>query len=513
MAVFLVLSLILSAAVFKMTAAQMASDSTSVFSNSIARAAQEYLNLQIEKMIKGALKDGDYPEDEDHPFENVSISGQKANITGLSPKIEELRASGEFDKAIAMLKAEGAANILSKIPINEFNQLRNSDDSTNAFYDFWLFNAKQEVVVNALSGENTYEINAQALNKAQTSGVSVTHEQSFPTESIISSLILPKQQQLFFPLYADGAVVSILVVAIPQSRFDYFTGHHYNLSIYILTLILVGLLLFYYLTKYISKDHRALELYIDRLSKGDIPAIPSIKQRKLAIGIAKLRKSLVKVSRIDKNLQDRSHDIYNKVYNIQTTADNILKTKDINQQQRFISNIQQDAIDLEESIEKILLQAKGDQRENLSSPELVSSMNLVTDVLGDNGITNALEKKKINIKTSNLGIEMKIEYNDVYNALINLIHNAITATGTGSTIEIKLQHTNKWIRLYVLDMGPGIPHNFSLDSYLPNSSDKKSHGLGLPLVARVMQRHEGEFELKNRTMVKGAEAILKFPKY
>jgi signal transduction histidine kinase len=369
------------------------------------------------------------------------------------------------------------------------------------------------VVVKALSGENTYEINAQALNKAQTSGVAVTHEQSFPTESIISSLILPKQQQLFFPLYADGAVVSILVVAIPQSRFDYFTGHHYNLSIYILTLILVGLLLFYYLTKYISKDHRALELYIDRLSKGDIPAIPSIKQRKLAIGIAKLRKSLVKVSRIDKNLQDRSHDIYNKVYNIQTTADNILKTKDINQQQRFISNIQQDAIDLEESIEKILLQAKGDQRENLSSPELVSSMNLVTDVLGDSGITNALEKKKINIKTSNLGIEMKVEYNDVYSALINLIHNAITATDIGTTIEVKLQHTNKWIRLCVLDMGPGITHNFSLDSYLPNSSDKKSHGLGLPLVMRVMQRHEGLFELKNRPMKKGAEAILKFPKY
>ena len=506
MVVFLASSLILSVSVFKMTAAQMSSDSTSVFSNSIARVAQEYLNLQIEKNIKSAL------QDEGHPFEDVSVNGQQSQIEGLPPEVEELRASGEFDKAIEILKAEGV-NILSKIPINEFNQLRNADDSTHAFYDFWLFNARQEAVVKALSGDETYVINIEALKEAQTSRAPVTHEQSFPSESLISSLILPKQQQLFFPLYADNTVVSILVVAIPQSRFDYFTNHHYNLSIYILTLILIGLLIFYYLTKYISKDHRELERYIDRLSKGDVPSKPIIKQRKLAIGIGKLRKSLVKVSRIDKDLQDRSHDIYNKVYNIQTTARNIPQTKSVEQQQIFVDNIVQDATDLETSLEKILLQAKGDNRTELTSPALISSTKLVTNALKDSGISNGITEKQLNMKISNLGADIKIQYDDALQALINIVRNAIKATPSGSTIEIKLQHTNSWTRLYVLDSGSGIPHNFTLGETQFNQGDNNSHGLGLRQVIRVMKRHEGEFQLRNRAMKKGAEAILKFPNY
>jgi len=505
MVAFLVISLLLSASVFKMTAAQMASDSTSVFSNTLAKVAQEFLNSEIEKTIKSALRD----LDESYAYEEVSVTGNKSLISGLPPEIEEKRVNGDYDKNIAMLRSD-MVSILTEIPIDEYNQLRNPNDSTLAFYDLWLFNVQQEVVAKAVSEESAYTINMQELQRAYNSGNPVIHEQDFPSESIFSSFILPKQQQLFFPLFADNTVVSILVVTIPQSRFDYFTGHHYNLSIYILTLILVGLLLFYYLTKYISKDHRALENYIEQLSHGDAPA-PQIKQRKLAISIGKLRKSLVKINKIDKDLQDRSHDIYNQVYNIQTTADNVLKEKTSAQQQKFIDNIKKDAGDLEANIEKILAQAKGETRKNIATPDSINSAKLVSNVLSDSGISNGIAKKKIHLKTSDLGIEIKIQYDDVYQALINVVRNAITATGIGSTIEIKLQHTNKWIRLCVLDMGPGIPRDFTLNNLQLRPDDDNSHGLGLHMVERVMLRHEGEFELKNRTMVRGAEAVLKFP--
>ena len=503
MVVFLVISLLLSASVFRVTAAQMASDSTSVFSNSLAKVAQEFLNSELEKTIRSTLKDKGYA------YEEVSVTGNKSLITGLPPEIEELLASGHLDEYVAMLSAN-MVNILTEIPIDEYNQLRNPNDSTLAFYDLWLFNVQQEVVAKAVSEEGAYTINMQELQRAYNSESPVTHEQDFPLESIFSSFILPKQQQLFFPLFADNTVVSILVVAIPQSRFDYFTGHHYNLSIYILTLILVGLLLFYYLTKYISKDNRALENYIDQLSHGDVP-VPKIKQRKLAINIQKLRRSLVKIKKIDTNLQDKSHDIFNHVYNIRTTADNVLKEKTSAQQHKFIDNIKKDASDLEAKIEKILVQARGETRESLASPESINSAKLVSCVLSDSGISNDIISKQIHVKTSNLGIEIKIQYDDVYQALINVVRNAITATGIGSTIEIKLQHTNNWVRLCVLDMGPGIPHDFTLNNLQRRLDGDNSHGLGLHMVQRVMLRHEGEFELKNRTMVTGAEAVLKFP--
>ena len=510
MLVFLTMSLLLAASVFKMTSAQMVSDSALVFSNSLAKVVQEVLNSELEKTINSTLKDMN--EDESYAYEKVSVTGNKSLISGLPPKIEEMRTNGDYDKEIAMLRAD-MLSTLTEIPIDEYNQLRNPNDSTLAFYDLWLFNAQQEVIVKAVSKESTYTINMQELQLAYSSESPVVHEQDFPSGSLFSSLILPKQQQLFHPLFADNTVVSVLVVTIPKSRFDYFTNHHYDLSVYILTLILIGLLLFYYLTKYISKDHRELERYIDRLSKGDVPSKPIIKQRRLAIGIGKLRKSLVKISKIDEGLQDKSHDIYNKVYNIQTTANNILRTDNSDQQKKFINNIKLDAADIETGIEKIIMQAKGDTREHLASPEPISSRKLIANVLTDSGVMDGIKKKKINLKTSNLGIEIKVQYDDVIQAIINVVRNAITATSVGSTIEIKLQHTNKWTRICILDAGPGIPHNFSIEGKQLNQDNSNSHGLGLKQVMRVMRRHEGEFQLRNRAMIEGAEAVLKFPKY
>ena len=69
----------------------------------------------------------------------------------------------------------------------------------------------------------------------------------------------------------------------------------------------------------------------------------------------------------------------------------------------------------------------------------------------------------------------------------------------------------------IRDEGPGIPGYaegkvFSrFYSTVKPDSGRRSNGLGLRFVKKIMELHKGEVSLKNRIMKKGAEAILKFP--
>ena len=88
----------------------------------------------------------------------------------------------------------------------------------------------------------------------------------------------------------------------------------------------------------------------------------------------------------------------------------------------------------------------------------------------------------------------------IFQALVNLLDNAIKYTPIGGAIELAISVNAKEVHLTVADNGPGIPdseHEQVLQRFyrLEKHRSQTGNGLGLSLVAAVAKRHSGQLLL------------------
>jgi signal transduction histidine kinase len=107
----------------------------------------------------------------------------------------------------------------------------------------------------------------------------------------------------------------------------------------------------------------------------------------------------------------------------------------------------------------------------------------------------------------------------IFDAIQNLISNAIKYGGKGRTIEIELHEMEEAIKVSVTDHGYGIAleeqkkvfEKFYRIKSNKASAIEKGTGLGLPYVREIMHRHKGEIELQSNDEI-GSRFTLIFPK-
>lgn len=97
-------------------------------------------------------------------------------------------------------------------------------------------------------------------------------------------------------------------------------------------------------------------------------------------------------------------------------------------------------------------------------------------------------------------------------ALLNLIINAMQALPEGGSIRIKTRFENDWIIIQIQDSGIGIDSRLFNKIFNPYFTTKaKGSGLGLTIVRRVVKEHGGEIHLES-ALGQGTSFTLKFPK-
>ena len=99
----------------------------------------------------------------------------------------------------------------------------------------------------------------------------------------------------------------------------------------------------------------------------------------------------------------------------------------------------------------------------------------------------------------------------------NLVQNAQDAIGAQSgevLLRTRRSDSGQWVRLSVIDQGPGFAENILKRAFEPYVTTKsKGTGLGLAVVKKIMDEHGGRVDLSNRVVegrVTGAQVSLSF---
>ena len=123
--------------------------------------------------------------------------------------------------------------------------------------------------------------------------------------------------------------------------------------------------------------------------------------------------------------------------------------------------------------------------------------------------------RSINFKTNNTSdIPMlNLDRQQMKQALINLIDNAISAMKSAGNITIAVAHDPilKKVRIEIADDGPGISNEDKTRLFQPNFSTKKAGmGLGLTIVNTIIADHNGMINVQDNSP-RGAKFVIELP--
>ncbi len=96
----------------------------------------------------------------------------------------------------------------------------------------------------------------------------------------------------------------------------------------------------------------------------------------------------------------------------------------------------------------------------------------------------------------------------------NLVKNAIDAMKGKGKLEIKIENTNQFVKIFITDSGKGIAKNQFKRVFEPGFTTKKrGWGLGLSLTKRIVEEyHKGKIKVQNSEIGVGTTMVLSFKK-
>ncbi|MCA1295937.1 HAMP domain-containing histidine kinase [Paenibacillus sp. alder61] len=145
----------------------------------------------------------------------------------------------------------------------------------------------------------------------------------------------------------------------------------------------------------------------------------------------------------------------------------------------------------------------------------VLARQVVADLL-NNGLD---ERYDIELQLADEAVQINGDEKLLLRAIENLVQNSVRHNPQGCRIVIRssLSEDRSRYRLIVTDDGKGIPQEQLAEiTELPYSSKRKKpvqqgHGLGVPMVARIVQAHRGELTLESGGERSGLQAVMEFP--
>jgi signal transduction histidine kinase len=103
---------------------------------------------------------------------------------------------------------------------------------------------------------------------------------------------------------------------------------------------------------------------------------------------------------------------------------------------------------------------------------------------------------RVDVKKAAAGCRFVFDADLLTVALSNLVQNAIQASAAGQEVEVSIERGGAGVKISVSDQGCGIPAQNQESIFNPFFTTKpQGVGLGLPIVAKIIDEHEGRIEV------------------
>jgi len=230
---------------------------------------------------------------------------------------------------------------------------------------------------------------------------------------------------------------------------------------------------------------------------------------------AKMQETLEGKKYVEQYVQNLTHEIKSPLSAIRGAAELLEEEMPPEQQARFLSNIRQEANRIQEMVDRMLELSALENQKILENMECLSFSSIVKTVI---------ESKRPMLSKKNLSlvdqvpefVMVRADRFLLFQALSNLIQNAIDFIPVDGSIELIGRVEDKKLKFGVEDHGTGIP-DFALEKVFDKffslqrpDSGKKSTGLGLNIVKEIAILHKGDVKLENRPDM-GVRATLIIP--
>lgn len=320
------------------------------------------------------------------------------------------------------------------------------------------------------------------------------------------------------PIRDNGRIIGVVTVAKPNSSLQpYVDRTERRLLVYGAGLVALGLLLGGLLSWWLSAALRRLTAYAQAVSQGrrvEVPHYRGGEFEQLAGAVEHMRTQLEGKAYVERYVHTLTHELKSPLAAIRGAAELLQSDMPAAQHQRFVSNIGNESMRMQQLIERLLNLAQIEQRQGLEEEVAVPLAALMDELL---------EARSGWIESRQLSVEQHIAADLLLTgepfllrqALGNLLENALDFTPVNGLLRISAERSGNRVEIRLFNQAAPIP-----DYALPRLSERfyslprpdsgrKSTGLGLNFVEEVVQLHGGAFSIGN--VEGGVEVVLRLP--
>jgi two-component system sensor histidine kinase CreC len=303
------------------------------------------------------------------------------------------------------------------------------------------------------------------------------------------------------PIVCDGGLCGVLSVGKPAIHNNRFIDTaKRELYLFGFVLALLGLIVSWFITLWVSRPIAKLRNYVTALKAGGDPPLPQLGNNEigeLANTLFEMKNSLEGRQYVHHYVQSLSHELKSPLSSIAGASELLSEHGLVSEKgEKFLSNIASETKRMEALINNLL---------ELSSLESLAQVRTEDEVEIRSLVSQCIQQKRVSIESKNLSVsvtgseEMKLRGDGVLLklAISNLLQNAIEFSPVGGSIHIGLK-SKDGLELTVSDQGPGIPEwvgdkVFEKFFSLPRpDSGRKSSGIGLTLTRKIAVLHGGD---------------------
>ncbi|QKJ33964.1 two-component system sensor histidine kinase CreC [Pseudomonas sp. MPDS] len=320
------------------------------------------------------------------------------------------------------------------------------------------------------------------------------------------------------PIRDNGRIIGVVTVAKPNSSLQpYVDRTERRLLAYGAGLIGLGLLLGALLSWWLSAALRRLTVYAEAVSQGQRVEVPHYRGgefEQLAGAVEHMRTQLEGKAYVERYVHTLTHELKSPLAAIRGAAELLQSDMPTAQRLRFVSNIDNESVRMQQLIERLLNLAQVEQRQGLEEEVAVPLAALMDELL--EARSGWIESRQLQIER-HIAVDLTLTGEPflLRQALGNLLENALDFTPVNGLLRMSAERVGNRVEIRLFNQAEPIP-----DYALPRLSERfyslprpdsgrKSTGLGLNFVEEVVQLHAGEFSIGN--VEGGVEVVLRLP--